>query len=413
MKKLSKVLALVLTLAMVIGATLVTGVVTASADDVVVWEGTIDMDFTTKNTVAIINSDDSLTQAIRDDLAQNGPATAYTLTSADSYFVDGPSGYTVFGFYDEMTAATPDNYHEWWGQSEKGQEMTNVSWTDAADLALMGLKVSICLYSDGSGDTGHVGTIKLVATHSAGAKPVTTAAPQPSVKPEDIQNKQVLWTGEIGEDMVTNNTIALFKIDELTQAIRDDVAANGPAVAYVVEADAAYVSGDSGYASYLFYEESTAQTSDGYLECWADKGSNVNSAVFTSADLAKMGPKVQFGLACDTSGDVIHVNSLTLYVAHSGSFTVPSQASTEPSASQTEPSASQTEPSAVTEPSSATVTYGDANDDGLVNMKDVLLLRKLLADLPVEINQAAADYNQDGAVNMKDVLGLRKYIAQQ
>ena len=55
--------------------------------------------------------------------------------------------------------------------------------------------------------------------------------------------------------------------------------------------------------------------------------------------------------------------------------------------------------------------YGDANGDGVVNMKDVLLLRKFLADLEVDIDQTLADANRDGELNMKDVLVVRKYLA--
>lgn len=54
---------------------------------------------------------------------------------------------------------------------------------------------------------------------------------------------------------------------------------------------------------------------------------------------------------------------------------------------------------------------GDANNDGAVNMKDVLVLRKYLAGLTTELNMTAADVNGDKAVNMKDVLALRKKLA--
>ncbi len=54
---------------------------------------------------------------------------------------------------------------------------------------------------------------------------------------------------------------------------------------------------------------------------------------------------------------------------------------------------------------------GDANDDGLVNMKDVLTLRKQLAGLSPTIDMKNADCNEDGEVNMKDVLLLRKFLA--
>ena len=57
------------------------------------------------------------------------------------------------------------------------------------------------------------------------------------------------------------------------------------------------------------------------------------------------------------------------------------------------------------------IIYGDANGDGTVNMKDVLMIRKYIAELPVDIALDAADANGDGVVNMKDVLIVRKYIA--
>ena len=73
------------------------------------------------------------------------------------------------------------------------------------------------------------------------------------------------------------------------------------------------------------------------------------------------------------------------------------------------------DPTEPTEPSgtgSHDETIGDANGDGAVNMKDVLVLRKVLAGMSVEgYVEAAADVTADGAVNMKDVLQLRKFIA--
>ena len=55
---------------------------------------------------------------------------------------------------------------------------------------------------------------------------------------------------------------------------------------------------------------------------------------------------------------------------------------------------------------------GDASGDGVVNMKDVLAVRKFVAGIAMNgFNEAAADVNKDGAVNMKDVLLVRKFIA--
>ena len=54
---------------------------------------------------------------------------------------------------------------------------------------------------------------------------------------------------------------------------------------------------------------------------------------------------------------------------------------------------------------------GDANADGVVNMKDVLAIRKYVANISVAIDEQNADANIDGTVNMKDVLLVRKVIA--
>ncbi len=66
----------------------------------------------------------------------------------------------------------------------------------------------------------------------------------------------------------------------------------------------------------------------------------------------------------------------------------------------------------VTQSSGTRAIYkGDANADGAINMKDVLILRKRLADMDVSPDLAASDVNSDGLVNMKDVLMIRQYLA--
>ena len=57
--------------------------------------------------------------------------------------------------------------------------------------------------------------------------------------------------------------------------------------------------------------------------------------------------------------------------------------------------------------------YGDANNDGVIDMLDVLLIRKYIAKQPVTLNLDAADVTSDGVVDMLDVLLIRKYIAKQ
>ncbi len=56
---------------------------------------------------------------------------------------------------------------------------------------------------------------------------------------------------------------------------------------------------------------------------------------------------------------------------------------------------------------------GDVDGDGSVTMKDVLLLRKIVAgsEVPVPEVEARADVDGDGNINIKDVLRLRKLVA--
>lgn len=56
---------------------------------------------------------------------------------------------------------------------------------------------------------------------------------------------------------------------------------------------------------------------------------------------------------------------------------------------------------------------GDANCDKNVDMKDVLTVRKIVANYTEGLvyNEELADVNQDDSVDMKDVLLIRKYIA--
>jgi|GEM_PF-1520165 len=59
------------------------------------------------------------------------------------------------------------------------------------------------------------------------------------------------------------------------------------------------------------------------------------------------------------------------------------------------------------------VLIGDANGDGDVNMKDVLLCRRFIAGLASDssLNFACADTDGDGDITMRDVFYIRRYIA--
>ena len=222
-----------------------------------------------------------------------------------------------------------------------------------------------------------------------------------------------IWSGDINTDITTKNTVGIIKVDSLTQAIRDDIATYGTASKYIVTSDnSSYLRGPSGYCVFGFYQDANATKGLEYLEAWgkSEKGAELQYCTWEVAtELAKMGSDVNFCVFSDASDDVCHIGNLKVYAFHGG--VIPTTRSTAPTTASTTrmtlpTTASTTRPSIIID-----VLYGDANDDGEVNMKDVLLMRKFLANIPVTVNKKTADANGDGDVNMKDVLMVRKYLA--
>ena len=53
---------------------------------------------------------------------------------------------------------------------------------------------------------------------------------------------------------------------------------------------------------------------------------------------------------------------------------------------------------------------GDVNDDGSINMKDIVLLQQYLNDWNITINESSADVTDDGSINMKDIVLLQQHL---
>ena len=53
---------------------------------------------------------------------------------------------------------------------------------------------------------------------------------------------------------------------------------------------------------------------------------------------------------------------------------------------------------------------GDTNEDGAVNMKDIVLLQQYLNYWDVSVNELASDVTGDGTINMKDIVLLQQYL---
>lgn len=63
--------------------------------------------------------------------------------------------------------------------------------------------------------------------------------------------------------------------------------------------------------------------------------------------------------------------------------------------------------------SSFALTPGDINDDGTVDVRDVVRLMKIIAGINAEYDHATCDTNGDGAVDSRDIVRLMKFISGQ
>ena len=275
------------------------------------------------------------------------------------------------------------------------------------------------------------------ATSGGGTKPTGTPG---------ALKKNVLWDGDVTATVTISNYRGALNNVNIDTAIRQDIASNGTIVGneYYEIITTGYMQGKSGYA--------VAGFATGDYEFWANGKAAGCAVVGTSAgtttqkcaagDTDKKGnlladkmnaSKTQFVYFSEADGytDTVHVSHITINVYRQSDEPLP----TEPSVSESKTSASESKTSAsesatsasesaasasesasVTDPSASETGFedavlGDANGDGAVNMKDVLVLRKYLAGIQAEINLVAADANGDGDVNMKDVLALRKFLA--
>ena len=164
----------------------------------------------------------------------------------------------------------------------------------------------------------------------------------------------------------------------------------------------------------------------GYFWCYAGKNDVISfesddtsvavvgsDGIITAVGEGTTTVRVAYWFGPSEENSTVFADELTVVVGNGGSQPVQSQpVNTQPVYTQpvyTEPV--YTEPVYTQPVTPSSVLYGDANADSVVNMKDVLTMRKYVASLPVQIDLVAGDTNGDNVVNMKDVLTVRKYIA--
>ncbi|MGN0453347.1 MAG: leucine-rich repeat protein [Ruminococcus sp.] len=93
--------------------------------------------------------------------------------------------------------------------------------------------------------------------------------------------------------------------------------------------------------------------------------------------------------------------------------TEPTTDAAEPTTGATEPTTGATEPTTKPESDLPDYLYGDVNEDGRVNVKDVTEIQKAAASIITlnDLQKAVADVNKDGSVNVKDATHIQKFLA--
>ena len=284
------------------------------------------------------------------------------------------------------------------------------------------------------------------------ATPVTTRnnPVKPSEKKGEIEGK-VLWSGNVDQKIsIGNPTPYIGKLtgdvnDAINAAVQADIRENGHIAEdeyYEITVNG-YARGESGYATtgfvvgdYQIWSQSHFDDcsvlkkleGDYTQRLYGDATDKMEREILPE----KMDETTEFVFFSDSNGDwtdICQVNSLSITVYRHGEYTgvdepettatdvEPTETEVETTATATEPARTKPAPKPTKKTGKKTTTQpaplllGDANNDSVVNLKDVLTLRKFLAGMDVEIRMDNANANQDTAVNMKDVLLLRKFIA--
>ena len=138
----------------------------------------------------------------------------------------------------------------------------------------------------------------------------------------------------------------------------------------------------------------------------AGKGVKVNGIKYTCDNNSIAEIDVKAGAV-----EIIKGDSINLFLINGiFSSTKPSEEVTtsKPSEETSTPKPSEEE----TTSDNPVVKYGDVDGDGVINVKDGVIIKKHLAQMDVTINEVNSDVNCDDTVDIQDAILLMKYLAQ-
>ncbi len=423
---------------------------TGTLQKTALWEGDLNATVIIENYIGVLDNAE-VDAAIRADIAKNG-----TIEDDEYYeifttgYMQGQSGYAVAGFL------TGDA--EFWGDAKAqfcapigeskgltcqkciGNATTKKGALMAPDMDSVMSQLAYFSDADGYTDKVYITHLEInVYRYSGGDTPTQSSQSQSTSNTRSSQITQPTTTPSypVGESYAVSYNIA-EEAPRYNNVARTGSEKVGPGPATVTFTLPKVWKGDEmpveDLNEYLLVSANGQPMTFNYT--FGDRDENQQCDVIATATL-----QVSSDIAI--TGEIKHPNFEAFKISIVGSAipSVQTTKSTTQSTSQptsassivsTTPSSSRTtsvtlptqstQPTQPTQPSQSSATtvpsgpvievlYGDANDDGEVNMKDVLALRKYLAGMGEYINPLTSDVENDGSVNMKDVLLLRKYLA--
>ena len=246
---------------------------------------------------------------------------------------------------------------------------------------------------------------------SSSSSTTSTNATTTTTQPVVVGNlvRHVIWSGDLDTTVQISNYVAMMNNAEINAALQAEFTENGYPVGdeYYEIITTGHVSGNSGYAVAGIYNDNP------YVEIWAKANAEgcstigISNGTYTQKIFSDATDK-QNNLLCPQLTNQLCLMFCSDADGYTDTVTI---THFEIAVYRVEEATSSNNSSNTS--GGSTVKLGDANGDDAVDMKDVLLVRKAVAGLPITETyiEFCADTNSDNLTDMKDVLAIRKHVA--
>lgn len=385
----------------------------------VIWSGDLSTTVAVDNYVGLLDNS-AVNAALRQEFAQNGYPVGdeyYEIISTGR--MSGASGYAVAGFYCASTEV------EIWGSDKESgtstigesngtytQKIMSSAATKAGTLLCPQLTddLEIAFFSDADGYTDNVYLthfeIAVYRVQQSAGTTTTTKTNKPTTTTTTKTNKPTTTT-TTKTNKPTTTTKPVVVGDQVTLNI--SLTEEAPRYdSHTINKSYSFAKGSTGSFTITMDVYKAGDKTASELKSYITFDSNIASLVGDPAigETINQMNAVTYTYQVPMNGNV----DITGTIANPDfqAAVIDSNGSTPPVNPVTTTTTKQ-ETSIPDEP--GVYSLGDVNLDKVVDMKDVLAIRKKIAGQTVSINEITADANQDKAIDMKDVLAIRKHVA--